>query len=73
MDQHVVQTVSHVIIEPFYGGSHKQLIEGMLKLESLYDPNSVLVLTLPAKKWKWYVPHMYFCPFATFSILTACF
>lgn len=42
----------HVIIEPFHGGSHKQLIDGLVK--SFYPPDSVLVLSLPAKKWKWY-------------------
>lgn len=47
-----VQKVNHVIIEPFHGGSHKQLIDGLVK--SLYPVDSILVLTLPAKKWKWY-------------------
>jgi glycosyltransferase involved in cell wall biosynthesis len=42
---------SHLIIEPFYGGSHKQLLEGLIKLFG--SPESVLLLTLPAKKWKW--------------------
>lgn len=48
---------SHVIIEPFHGGSHKQLIDGLIK--SFYPSDSVLLLTLPAKKWKWYVEHFY--------------
>lgn len=37
-----------IFVEPFYGGSHKQLIETIIK----FVPNSHL-LTLTAKKWHW--------------------
>lgn len=37
-----------ILIEPFYGGSHKQLIDTIVK----YIPNSHVV-TLSAKKWHW--------------------
>lgn len=42
---------SILIIEPFYGGSHKQMIDLIC---SELPPHAVLLLTLPAKKWKWY-------------------
>jgi len=37
-----------IIVEPFYGGSHKQLIDFLTE----YIPKAELV-TLPAKKWHW--------------------
>ena len=40
-----------IIIEPFHGGSHKQLVE---LLVAHVVPHA-LVLTLPARKWKWCV------------------
>ena len=44
------QIMTILILEPFYGGSHKQLID-ILKC-SLVDATIELV-TLPAKKWHW--------------------
>jgi glycosyltransferase involved in cell wall biosynthesis len=37
-----------IVIEPFYGGSHKQLIDF---LQTLTD--NIELVTLPAKKWHW--------------------
>ncbi|EDV36540.2 uncharacterized protein Dana_GF13014, isoform C [Drosophila ananassae] len=39
-----------LIIEPFYGGSHKQLISTLV--DSLH-PEEYEIYTLPAKKWHW--------------------
>ncbi|VAW42119.1 hypothetical protein MNBD_DELTA03-1305, partial [hydrothermal vent metagenome] len=38
-----------VIIEPYYGGSHKAFIDGLLK----NLPAAFTLHTLPARKWKW--------------------
>ena len=44
--------VDTLILEPFYGGSHKQLIDILvLSLQSKHVPYDLL--TLPAKKWHW--------------------
>ena len=40
------------IIEPFYGGSHKQLIDFLKRILSK-DNFHVHLYTLPAKKWHW--------------------
>uniref|UniRef100_A0A1Y1LJP0 tRNA-queuosine alpha-mannosyltransferase n=1 Tax=Photinus pyralis TaxID=7054 RepID=A0A1Y1LJP0_PHOPY len=44
----IVHNPQAIFIEPFYGGSHKQLIDTLVK----YIPNSH-VITLSAKKWHW--------------------
>ena len=47
-------TKKHVyIIEPFYGGSHKQLIDFLLQHILSKDYFHVHLYTLPAKKWHW--------------------
>lgn len=61
----VVNGVTHVVIEPFYGGSHKQLLDGLLK--SFFPENSALLLTLPAKKWKWYASRYFAFVFIQFA------
>ncbi len=43
--------VVYLFIEPFYGGSHKQLIDLLAK--DLFAGEACL-LTLPDKKWQWY-------------------
>ena len=43
--------IVYLFIEPFYGGSHKQLID--LLANDLFKGESWL-LTLPDKKWQWY-------------------
>lgn len=42
-----------LIVEPFYGGSHKVLVDLIvdeLKIKSEIPP---VLVTLPAKKWHW--------------------
>ena len=41
---------THVFIEPFYGGSHRQLMDLLL---SLPEMGGALLFTLPASKWHW--------------------
>ena len=53
MDTANQHSIYHVVIEPFYGGSHKQLLNGLLSTD-LFPTENTLLLTLPAKKWKWY-------------------
>lgn len=40
-----------LVVEPFYGGSHKQLLDTIL--ESLQQKVDYDLFTLPAKKWHW--------------------
>ena len=38
-----------LILEPYYGGSHKHFIDGYLR----HTKHEVELLTMPARKWKW--------------------
>lgn len=40
------------IIEPFYGGSHKQLID-LIESELKISNRKYDLFTMPAKKWHW--------------------
>lgn len=46
-----VPVVKILVVEPFYGGSHKQLLDTIL--ESLHPKLDFDLFTLPAKKWHW--------------------
>jgi len=39
-----------LVLEPFYGGSHQQLIEALVKK---VGESNALVITLPDSKWHW--------------------
>ncbi|CAG5084431.1 tRNA-queuosine alpha-mannosyltransferase domain-containing protein [Parvicella tangerina] len=45
-------TKNIVIVEPFYGGSHKQWTDGLTNLFE-QQGHKVSLLTLPARHWKW--------------------
>ncbi|MDP6418613.1 MAG: DUF3524 domain-containing protein [Candidatus Krumholzibacteria bacterium] len=38
-----------LILEPYYGGSHRQLVDGMVR----HLEEDFLLWSLPARKWKW--------------------
>lgn len=43
-----------LLLEPFYGGSHKQLIDTLIHgLNDGRKINSTFLISLPAKKWHW--------------------
>ena len=44
---------SIIIIEPFYGGSHKQLIDLLIHEFKENENRKIYLLTLPATKWHW--------------------
>lgn len=46
-----VKPVKILVVEPFYGGSHKQLLDTVL--ETLQIKVDFDLFTLPAKKWHW--------------------
>jgi len=48
-----VSTAPVYILEPFYGGSHKQLIDFLVPALSEESFHDVQLFTLPAKKWHW--------------------
>jgi glycosyltransferase involved in cell wall biosynthesis len=37
-----------LVLEPYYGGSHKSFLEGLKQLPFVFE-----FMTLPARKWKW--------------------
>lgn len=44
----MVEKRNVLIIEPYYGGSHKSFIEQLVRLSFAFE-----VMALPARKWKW--------------------
>ena len=44
---------SIIIVEPFYGGSHKQLVDLLFQELSVVENRRVYLLKLPATKWHW--------------------
>ena len=38
-----------LVVEPYYGGSHKQFLDGLAQ----HLPFRFRPMTLPARKWKW--------------------
>lgn len=42
-----------LVIEPFHGGSHKQLIEFLLDSSVIGNKFEISLHALPAKKWHW--------------------
>ncbi|XP_066982587.1 uncharacterized protein [Macrobrachium rosenbergii] len=42
-----------LIIEPFYGGSHKQLITCLRNDDSVIGSEDAALFTLPSRKWHW--------------------
>jgi len=42
-----------LIIEPFYGGSHKQLVDVLSHHYNATHSLPCALFTLPAKKWHW--------------------
>lgn len=42
-----------VLVEPYYGGSHKQFVDLLASEVIAPSSSEVLLVTLPAKKWHW--------------------
>jgi glycosyltransferase involved in cell wall biosynthesis len=42
------KNMSVLVLEPYYGGSHRSVLSGLVRL-----PFDFHLLTLPARKWKW--------------------
>lgn len=55
MEQNIINSscadAKTIIIEPFYGGSHKQMIQLLTTI--WFDDTQYALFTTPAKKWKW--------------------
>jgi hypothetical protein len=55
MEQNIINSscadAKTIIIEPFYGGSHKQMIQLLTTI--WFDATQYALFTTPAKKWKW--------------------
>jgi glycosyltransferase involved in cell wall biosynthesis len=55
MEQNIINSscadAKTIIIEPFYGGSHKQMIQLLTTI--WFDGTQYALFTTPAKKWKW--------------------
>jgi len=48
MDQDEKKVLQVLVLEPYYGGSHKAFLKGLSRLPYTFD-----FMTLPARKWKW--------------------
>lgn len=48
MLQHAKKPLQVLVLEPYYGGSHKTFLKGLSRLPFNFD-----FMTLPARKWKW--------------------
>ena len=49
MNRHEDKTLRVLVLEPYYGGSHKSFLTGLCRnLPFTFD-----LMTLPARKWKW--------------------
>jgi glycosyltransferase involved in cell wall biosynthesis len=47
--KHTGETLKILVLEPYYGGSHKTFLDGI----QANVPLDFTLLTLPARKWKW--------------------
>jgi len=42
-----------IVLEPFYGGSHRHLVDGLAERLSAEEPVELELWTLPPRAWKW--------------------